>query len=698
MTAEPPPPVLKPERSVESLPDLDDDGNAVAMSRGSAGETGPGAEPRNPSTHTSHASFGVIDEVVTSAVDASMEMGEDEFGDEQGDFGAGVSPGGDNRRAAAAEPSVSPTTQTSAVTDPQVSPEHEPRFSTARMEQQPPTSASPLEQVSPTAEVLHERENTLPVNPMDAYHVLERCGGEYANLEDVVSVTLTGFGFDSVAPEALEPFAECLERLALDENEFRAVDFQQMATTLKKLQHLNIALNRIDDTFKFINSSNPFQSLTVLDARSNGIGLRGFTELGKLPQLKRLDVSRNQISKLAGVDGDSFFFPSLTFLDLSSQTPGLDCVGFELTRALGKCPALRVLKLRDNQVRGWVDRVDDANDGNSERNLLLPGNDFPSLRALDLRDNLIGDILEVEPLAHLAVSVPRRTRRGMSSVGVNSHGPDDNDGDQTPLLFDAGTSSFRDGYSGSMTQGSVPQATSSNATTHGQLEEVALSGNVGASRALLEMEQDVLMGYDDGSLGNTQKRLTPKERLGKVLEHDLLFQSVTPSTRFGATHAVAMPLKRVLLVKDTAYYSQTNKSHAVTSADALLILRDDVGPKTFDGELSRRTTSGTLNTTLNMQKMATALDILPPHISDTAKVKFDFDARSVDLLDDWRTVSASDKFAAKLDAWNTIDKRKAFNLRYTAARSATRKMANTSTVGKGKDMDHVPLIGRVLEP
>lgn len=556
-----------------------------------------------------------------------------------------------------------------------------------------------------------------PTNPLVFGSILGGFGNR-GNNRDAASVTVSGSKFDAVFPETLALVSEHLEVLVADDNLFRSVDFEVMSLGLKNLTRLTIAANVIGDAFRFVvNSSrvkgpltlDPFRALTVLYASANRIGLNGLLELGKLQALRRLDLSRNKVSNLTRLHkkqhrdgGDSFenLFPSLTHLDLSGQHPKLVTNGWSLVCTLGALPKLRVLLLRNNAFEGWVgggggDRNDEIK--NEPDTCLVPGEHFPNLRAVDLRDNVIVNITDIAPLARLATRGTRRDRRGISAFGIESGGPDDCDEDEEDQnITSHASTSYR--------------SLSDTFSFSGSLEEVAVSGNPCAVSTLRAMErfvesvraishgsdsagsrcvdfQSVLAFANDelvddrglssntsGSAGHTKQRLTrltPGQRTEKAIARGLLFRNVTPRLRFGTENALGTALGFLLSDDDCLTTASVQGKSPHHGSGAVIILRDSSRDTAFgqlaaDGETQQKTSH------MNMTKMATATDPLPRPEKGTA-ITFDFDkpVTNETIGVSKKKSSAGEVCAANLDAWRAADQRKAFNRQYTQARCAS---------------------------
>ena len=605
MAADPEPeaPPLGPERSRESLPDesLDLDERAVES---------PRTEPQDPAGDASHArgvddasrsarhqvvtsatpSHGssVIDAVVDAAVDASMETeearledvfsGKDDEADDEADarvvssdVPAAKTPPSLERRA---PPPPAPrgrgaSGEAEVFRDADVSlvslDEGDATVPRDGIENRPDEPSGGVEKTNASASASPAKTKTLSVttNPLTSSALFARVGA--SRPEDVTSVNLTGCAYDSIEPGAFFAAAPFLERLVAAENGFTSADLAELGATLTHARRLNVACNRVDDTFAIRPSQirpsafgayardlgSFFPALTVLDARGNAMGAAALAELGKLPSLERLDVSGNAIRSLPsqtstlsqkGESVDSkasiLFFPKLTHLDVSAQTPKMRFTVPELAAALGSCPRLRVVVARKNA--GFSESSSDASC------VLTPGIDFPALRALDLRENALRDPASVAPLCALATRDERRERRGVSDVGVAGGGRDDADddeenrqgdffetssrtsrgakGDPRTTLFDSTVSSF-----GSATLlESETSADASDArlreTPSGRLEEVALGGNACADVLLTRLMAPLAESAGPASVSKLSSELSsklprsphPRERLERA--------------------------------------------------------------------------------------------------------------------------------------------------------------------------------------
>ena len=236
------------------------------------------------------------------------------------------------------------------------------------IENRPDEPSGGVEKTNASASASPAKTKTLSVttNPLTSSALFARVGA--SRPEDVTSVNLTGCAYDSIEPGAFFAAAPFLERLVAAENGFTSADLAELGATLTHARRLNVACNRVDDTFAIRPSQirpsafgayardlgSFFPALTVLDARGNAMGAAALAELGKLPSLERLDVSGNAIRSLPsqtstlsrkGESVDSkasiLFFPKLTHLDVSAQTPKMRFTVPELAAALGSCPRLR---------------------------------------------------------------------------------------------------------------------------------------------------------------------------------------------------------------------------------------------------------------------------------------------------------------------------------------------------------------------
>jgi hypothetical protein len=439
MAADPEPefPPLGPERSRESLPDesLHLDERAVARddshdSRGVEDENTEPARGRVVTSATPSRGSSVIDAVVNAAVDASMEAEEadvfpektpDEDGDveERAPYEFSVS--------SDAEPTLSPPPREHDRTPSPPTPRRPAGAPREAKENAAHSAERAAVAVAAANDDDAKKTQRRRSNPLTLEALFEIVGA--SEPEDVTFVDATDRAYDSVDAEALLLVAPFLERFIAPENFFTSADVSAMAATLRNVKRLDVCCNAIDDTFRtpFPNHGPCFASLTVLNARSNNLGPNAFAELGKLPSLEKLDVSSNAIFSLSAcgnasdespltLDASSSFgfefFPKLTHLDVSAQTPKLRSDLRQLKKALGSVPRLRALVARGNAISFR----------NNEDVVLTPGIDFPSLRALDLRDNALIDPAGVMPLCALATRAPRRVRRGVSDVGVAGGG------------------------------------------------------------------------------------------------------------------------------------------------------------------------------------------------------------------------------------------------------------------------------------
>jgi hypothetical protein len=480
----------------------------------------------------------------------------------------------------------------------------------------------------------------------------------------------------------------------------------------------------VDDTFRvpFPNHGPCFASLTVLNARSNNLGPNAFAELGKLPSLEKLDVSSNAIFSLSAcgnasdespltLDASSSFgfefFPKLTHLDVSAQTPKLRSDLRQLKKALGSVPRLRALVARGNAISFR----------NNEDVVLTPGIDFPSLRALDLRDNALIDPAGVMPLCALATRAPRRVRRGVSDVGVAGGGRDDGDADEeTSSFFDVKNETFvfenhrttkfastvssfgsvNDPFADddlnftSSSFGATEVTNERRTPLGGRLEEVALGGNHCAA-ALLRLAETV--GRTSGGTVDVASRChrpTPRERLDKALaSRSVLFRGVYPPTRYGGASALAAPmhvLRALFLATRTSPFGEDETGPGGIPRKPLFGSEDEDG---FSFGPERRAVFTLVDggadgafpfarERLEMRRMATAADARAAHATAT-KLAFDFEARVPSALgfgsepDDGtffvrETSNAAAAAAARLDARLEIDTRKDFNRKYAESK------------------------------
>jgi hypothetical protein len=553
-------------------------------------------------------------------------------------------------------------------------------------------------------------------NPLTLEALFEIVGG--SEPKDVTFVDATDRAYDSVDAEALLLVAPFLERFVAPENFFSSSDVSAMAATLRNVKRLDVCCNAIDDTFRtpFPNHGPCFASLTVLNARSNNLGPNAFAELGKLPSLEKLDVSSNAIFSLSALhasdespfrDASSVeFFPKLTHLDVSAQTPKLRSDLRQLKKALGSCPRLRALVARGNAISFH----------DNEDVVLTPGIDFPSLRALDLRDNALIDPAGVMPLCALATRAPRRVRRGVSDVGVAGGGRDDGDADEeTSSFFDVKNETFvfenhrttkfastvssfgsvNDPFADddlnftSSSFGATEVTNERRTPLGGRLEEVALGGNHCAA-ALLRLAETV--GRTSGGTVDVASRChrsTPRERLDEALaSRSVLFRGVYPPTRYGGASALAAPmhvLRAFFLATRTSPFGEDETGPGGIRRKPLFGSEDEDG---FSFGPERRAVFTLVDggadgafpfarERLEMRRMATAADARAAHATAT-KLAFDFEARVPSALgfgsepDDLffirETSNAAAAAAARLDARLEIDTRKDFNRKYAESK------------------------------
>jgi hypothetical protein len=441
MAADPEPgfPPLGPERSRESLPDesLHLDERAVESpparddsrdSREVDDENTERTRGRVVTSATPSRGSSVIDAVVNAAVDASMEAEEaDVFPEDEkktdgdGDGNSARAPY-ESSVSSDAEPTAPPPPRERDRTPSPPTPRRPagaPREAKENAAHSAERAAVAVAAVNDDAAKKTQRRRS---NPLTLEALFAIVGA--SEPKDVTFVDATDRAYDSVDAEALLLVAPFLERFVAPENFLSSSDVSAMAATLRNVKRLDVCCNAIDDTFRvpFPNHGPCFASLTVLNARSNNLGPNAFAELGKLPSLEKLDVSSNAIFSLSALhasdespfrDASSVeFFPQLTHLDVSAQTPKLRSDLRQLKKALGSCPRLRALVARGNAISFR----------NNEDVVLTPGIDFPSLRALDLRDNALIDPAGVMPLCALATRGERRVRRGVSDVGVAGGG------------------------------------------------------------------------------------------------------------------------------------------------------------------------------------------------------------------------------------------------------------------------------------
>ena len=771
MAADPEPeaPPLSPERSRESLPDesLDLDERAVES---------PRTEPQDPAGDASHArgvddasrsarhqvvtsatpSHGssVIDAVVDAAVDASMETeearledvfsGKDDEADDEADarvvssdVPAAKTPPSLERRA---PPPPAPrgrgaSGEAEVFRDADVSlvslDEGDATVPRDGIENRPDEPSGGVEKTNASASASPAKTKTLSVttNPLTSSALFARVGA--SRPEDVTSVNLTGCAYDSIEPGAFFAAAPFLERLVAAENGFTSADLAELGATLTHARRLNVACNRVDDTFAIRPSQirpsafgayardlgSFFPALTVLDARGNAMGAAALAELGKLPSLERLDVSGNAIRSLPsqtstlsrkGESVDSkasiLFFPKLTHLDVSAQTPKMRFTVPELAAALGSCPRLRVVVARKNA--GFSESSSDASC------VLTPGIDFPALRALDLRENALRDPASVAPLCALATRDERRERRGVSDVGVAGGGRDDADddeenrqgdffetssrtsrgakGDPRTTLFDSTVSSF-----GSATLfESETSADASDArlreTPSGRLEEVALGGNACADVLLTRLMARLAESAGPASVSKLSSelssklsslRLTPRERLERALaSKSALFRGVEPPMRFGGAAALATPARVVPALAARALGEETLGEETFAFVSKTTNAKDDFFQSTERGAvftLADGGADGVLpRTSLDMRRMATASAASPARVYEKTKLAFDFEKRVPDALsrdacpDDpfFSTTDAASAYASRLDARLATDRRKALSRKYAESK------------------------------
>lgn len=554
-------------------------------------------------------------------------------------------------------------------------------------------------------------------NPLTLDALFALVGG--SEPKDVTFVDATDRAYDSVDEKAFLLVAPFLERFVAPENFFSSSDVSAMAATLRNVTRLDVCCNAVDDTFRVpfpsIDTGPCFASLTVLNARSNALGPRAFAELGKLPSLEKLDVSNNAIFSFSAVkknasDESPFreepassvgFFPNLTHLDVSAQTPKLRLDLKQLKDALGSCPRLRAMAARGNAIsfRGDEDVV------------LTPGIDFPSLRALDLRDNALTDPAGVMPLCALATRGERRTRRGVSDVGVAGGGRDDGDADEETFFFDVedarfastassfGSANANETFSFATNESSfessfrvaTEEETNERTTGGGRLEEVALGGNACAAALLRLAETVARTSFSDRRIGDdfvasTRHRPTPRERLERVLAlRSVLFRGVDPPTRYGGASALAVPMRvlRALFLATREPFGQDERVPGSTQKPAGGEDEDgfSFGPERravftladggADGAFPRA------RERLEMRRMATASDARAAHATAT-KLAFDFERRVPtslefgsepdDLFFLGETTDAAAAAAARLDARLETDRRKDFNRKYAESK------------------------------
>ena len=599
------------------------------------------------------------------------------------------------------------------------------------IENRPDEPSGGVEKTNASASASPAKTKTLSVttNPLTSSALFARVGA--SRPEDVTSVNLTGCAYDSIEPGAFFAAAPFLERLVAAENGFTSADLAELGATLTHARRLNVACNRVDDTFAIRPSQirpsafgayardlgSFFPALTVLDARGNAMGAAALAELGKLPSLERLDVSGNAIRSLPsqtstlsrkGESVDSkasiLFFPKLTHLDVSAQTPKMRFTVPELAAALGSCPRLRVVVARKNA--GFSESSSDASC------VLTPGIDFPALRALDLRENALRDPASVAPLCALATRDERRERRGVSDVGVAGGGRDDADddeenrqgdffetssrtsrgakGDPRTTLFDSTVSSF-----GSATLlESETSADASDArlreTPSGRLEEVALGGNACADVLLTRLMARLAESAGPASVSKLSSelssklsslRLTPRERLERALaSKSALFRGVEPPTRFGGAAALATPARVVPALAARALGEETLGEETFAFVSKTTNAKDDFFQSTERGAvftLADGGADGVLpRTSLDMRRMATASAASPARVYEKTKLAFDFEKRVPDALsrdacpDDpfFSTTDAASAYASRLDARLATDRRKALSRKYAESK------------------------------
>ena len=569
--------------------------------------------------------------------------------------------------------------------------------------------------------------------------------------EDVTSVDITGGAYDSIDLAALRAVAPFVERLLAAENALRSADVAALGAVARVVRRVDVACNRVDDTFRVVHAAGGpcFASLTVLDARGNAIGPRAFAELGKLPSLERLDVSSNAVGffpdwKAASActtsetsapkpmtetetrNGEATrgsrvpqkpsssregtrnaagrFFPRLARLDVSAQTPKLRFTMSDLAACLGSCPRLRVLAARANAA---------TSEPRSDAALALtPSVDFPSLRALDLRDNALSDVASVAPLCALAVKGERRARRSFSGVLSDDAEEDDAEEDEA-LSFSAFKASR--GFAADASS-SFPSFPSFPSFGGGRLEEVALSGNACAA-ALSRMRLAETAGLSSSSVfENAAERVSEfslRRRSNVVSSRALasrsaLFRGVEPPTRFGGASALAAPMRAVRAwarrrrlaagAGEDFYHRRDDSEDFFPPERGALFTLADGGA---DGETPRP------RERFEMRRMATASDASPAHATAT-KLAFDFERR-VDARfksrhfksfvsedeDVGETTDAAVAAAAMLDASLETERRKDFNRKYaesmgiageTRARArATARARSERTLGRVVD-------------
>ena len=108
-------------------------------------------------------------------------------------------------------------------------------------------------------------------------------------------MNLTGCAYDSDRTRGVFAGAPFLERLVAAENGFTSADLAELGATLTHARRLNVACNRVDDTFAirpsqirpsafgaYARSRSFFPALTVLDARGNAMGAAALAELGEV--------------------------------------------------------------------------------------------------------------------------------------------------------------------------------------------------------------------------------------------------------------------------------------------------------------------------------------------------------------------------------------------------------------------------------
>eukprot|EP00040_Diaphanoeca_grandis_P021627 m.115435 g.115435 ORF g.115435 m.115435 type:complete len:713 (-) comp28423_c0_seq1:448-2586(-) len=224
-------------------------------------------------------------------------------------------------------------------------------------------------------------------NRFPSYHgvlnrakILNACATK--NPDDVCAVRITEDEISTVVGEDLSKFRN-LVHLDCSGNElFNLDDFDG----LPKLELLELALNKISI---LAISNHSFQHLTLLDLSYNRINADTIPELGKLPKLRSLDLSGNDLTTLPSLaDSSGFLWLSDLVLDKNKLH------GTEPFTALCGLPQLTFLSLDHNNIRFIplisVDgNVEDDNEGEPE---MVP---FAELRVLSLNNNRISEAADL---------------------------------------------------------------------------------------------------------------------------------------------------------------------------------------------------------------------------------------------------------------------------------------------------------------